>query len=123
MTSARPNKAQNVSLEGVDVRGLQELYTFVNGEEIARFLRGSPFLAPLLVDAKQAARRYFPAAGLRLEVATDPEIAGATHLVLSITQDGSVDRALNRLRCFDEDWWLDQIHRAQGKLVITLAFG
>ena len=123
MTSARPDQLLNVSLEEVDLRGLQELYTFVNGEEITGFLRGSPFLAPLLVDAEQAVRRHFPEAGLRLEVATDPEVAGATHLVLSINQGGSVDRALNRLRRFDDDWWLDQIHRAQGKLVITLAFG
>jgi hypothetical protein len=75
------------------------------------------------VDAEQAVRRHFPGTDLRLEVATDPEVAGVTHLVLSINQDGSVDRALNRLRRFDDDWWLDQIHRARGKLVITLAFG
>ena len=123
MTSARPKQLLNVSLEGVDVRRLQELYTFVNGEEIVGFLRASPFLAPLLVDAEQAARRHFPEAGLRLDIATDPEIAGATHLVLSITQAGSVDRALDRLRRLDDDWWLDQMHRARGKLVITLAFG
>ena len=48
--------------------------------------------------------------------------ADAPAAFVSINQDGSVDRALNRLRRFD-DWWLDQIHRAQGKLVITLAFG
>jgi len=123
MTSARSNQLLNVFLEGVDVRGLQERYTFVDGEEVVGFLRGSPFLAPLLVDAEEVAHRHFPEAGLRLELAIDPEVVGATHLVLSITQDGSVDRALNRLRRFDDDWWLDQIHRAQGKLVITLAFG
>ncbi len=123
MTSVRPDGALTVFPDAIDLRRLQELYPFVDGDEVARFLDGSPFLAPLLLDAEQAAHRHFPKANLRLEVTTDPEAPEATHLVLSIASAGSVNRALTRLRRFDDEWWIDQIHRARGKLVITLTFG
>lgn len=57
------------------IQQLQEIYTFKDREpgEVLQFIEKYPFLMPLLLEAPDKVREFFPDAGLALKVNIDPE--------------------------------------------------
>lgn len=80
-----------------------------------------PFLVPLIDEACTEIKRYFPQADIRLDIVTDPE-CGEREAVLSILTTMDAEEAVNTLSRFDEEWWLERLPQAQGRLCITLEF-
>jgi len=101
-----------------EVQGLERLYTFRKRAEVLWFLGKYPVLVPLLLEAHDKIGDHFSHPQLFLEVVTDPEVNDDHQLVVFIATNSRPDEALRRLGRFDEDWWLDASHGAQGNLCI-----
>ena len=87
------------------------------------FLEQHSFMEPLLAELMPQLRSYFSLSPLRLRVIDDPEGVGPAEMVLDVVTHLDVESARATLDAFDNNWWLDHYDRAQGLLIITLAFG
>jgi len=106
-----------------EIRSLEQLYTLRRHAEVLRFLERRPFLIPLLLEAYSNIANYFgPYPQVFLEVVTDPEAPDDQELVAFIRTNLPPDEVLDRLERFDEDWWLEASHKAQGNLCIHVEF-
>jgi len=77
----------------------------------------------MVLEAYSKIADYFgPYPQISLEVVTDPEVADGHELVAFILTNLPPHEALNRLERFDEDWWLEASHKAEGNLCIHLEF-
>jgi hypothetical protein len=102
---------------------LDELYIFRRSMEVMSFIEDHPLLVPLLEEAYINIVRYFgPYPHVFLEVISDPEATNDRQLFAFIGTHLSPDQALNSLERFDEEWWLDVLDQAQGKLCIDIEF-
>jgi hypothetical protein len=97
-------------------------YILSKPSSIDDFLQAHQELASLLNEAYQELRKYFPSEDLKLELVSDPEIAGDQQLFVYIFTALLVTDALNKFDEFDEQWWLDRIDRANGLLNFNLRF-
>lgn len=114
--------ASTVHVPQVEIDLLERLYTFRGRPEVLWFLGRYPFLVPLVLEAYSKIGDYFPLSQVFLEVFTDPEGIDEDQLVMFIATDLTPDEAVSRLDEFDEDWWLDALDQAQGKLCINVEF-
>ncbi|MBC7250165.1 MAG: hypothetical protein H5T62_07760 [Anaerolineae bacterium] len=101
---------------------LERLYVFKERKEVTSFLEECPFLIPLLLEAHYEIEQHFSPSQVFLEVITDPEETNSTQLLASIATGLDPDEALDRLERFDEEWWLDALAGARGKLCIDVEF-
>jgi hypothetical protein len=97
-------------------------YTLREPREVLSFLEKNKFLMPLLIEARFKIRNHFPNSRIFLEVDTDPEDINDQQLVAFIATNLPPHEALRELKQFDEDWWLDALDRANGKLCINAEF-
>ena len=97
-------------------------YILSKSSTVGNFLQVHQELGLLLNEAYQELRKYFSSEDLKLELVTDPEIAGDQQLFVYISTSMQVTDALKRLDEFDEQWWLDRIDRADGLLNFNLRF-
>lgn len=111
-----------ITLEPAQVERLKELYSFREPAEDLQFLEKYPFLVPLLLEAHQPIRKYFPDSPLFLEVVTDPEARSRDEDMLWIYIGTHLDseEAIDTLERLDDDWWLDAEPQAQGKMFINI---
>jgi len=114
--------ASTVRVPQAVIQWLERLYTFREREEVLWFLESYPFLASLLLEAYDNIGNYFPHTQVFLEVVSDPEATNDYQLVSSIATNLDPDEVIDTLEEFDEDWWLDALDRAQGKLCINVEF-
>lgn len=105
-----------------NVLRLEQLYVFRKPTETLQFLEVYPFLIPLLREAYTNIRKHFPTSAAFLEVVADPEAFEEEQLVIFIATDSAPDQATECLDRLDDEWWLDALEYAQGKLCITLEF-
>ncbi len=106
----------------IETHCLEQFYGFREKSEILLFLEKKQFLLSLLEDAYINIRSYFPASDLFLEVVIDPEIPNERQLVIFIAIKENAEEASEALDKLDENWWMDNMDRAQGSLCITLEF-
>lgn len=99
---------------------LQALYTFREPAKVTRFLEQYPFLIPLLLEAPEQIRIYFPGSPLFLQYLPDPEIDYPL-LVLYVGTNLEPEEAVERLDQLD-DWWVEVPNRDRGKLCIDVEF-
>ncbi len=95
---------------------------------VESYLDAYPFLASLMMAVRTKIQEYFGSVDIALEVCRDPDAPGAEQLFVLIRippdhqgPDG-VEAALDRLRRFDDEWWLEASPEAQGRLSIHLEF-
>ena len=112
--------ASTVRLSQGEIGWLERLYTFRERAKALWFLERYPFLISLLLEAYSKIGNYFPYPQVFLEVVTDPEAFDDYQLVVSIATNLDPDEAVDTLERLDEDWWLDALDRAQGKLCIDV---
>ena len=104
---------------------LDERILVVDEENVERLLRSAPDLVPLVNEAAEQLSKYFPAASLRLRHMFEPE-GDAEELILAALADydvdfeQNVDEAMAALDRFDRDWWIKNVRRANGLLIVTL---
>lgn len=101
-----------------DIESLERLYTFREPTEVLQFLEKYPFLVPLLLEAHEHIRHYFPDSPLFLQYVPDPEI-DYSQLVVYIATDLEPEEATDTLDQFD-DWWVEVPNRGQDKMSISL---
>lgn len=101
---------------------LDIIYSFRNRSEILQFLENNVFLISLLHEINSKIKEYFPSAKNILEVINDPDTENNTYLVIFIHTDLTAREAFNRLKLFDESWWLRASIKANKKLFINVEF-
>jgi hypothetical protein len=119
--------AQDVALldiiESQRLHQLEEMYSLRNATTVRRFLHVHPQLIEVLLEARIYLQKYF---GLdpqvTLEVVSDPEVEGVEELFAYIFTSLPVDEALARLDRLDEEWFLDQLDRVDGRFNFDLEF-
>lgn len=88
---------------------------------VRQCLLGNPSLISVLNEIANEVPTYFgPEVQLALEVLHDPEDDHEGELFAVIQTSIQPDVALDRLRAFDQDWWLDRSQRIAGSLTVTL---
>jgi hypothetical protein len=97
-------------------------YVLVGEEQVLDFLKAHQGLDRLLREAYEYIHVYFPDSENRLEVITDPEL-GYHQLLVTIVTPSTVDEAMNKLDSFRNYWWLDNLWRANEKLLIDVGVG
>jgi len=112
--------ASTVRVSRTEVEWIERLYTLRERAEVLGFLERHPFLVSLLLEAYGQIGNYFPGSQIFLEVLTDPEAFNDYQLIASIATNLGPDEAIDMLEQFDENWWLDALDRAQGKLCIDV---
>ena len=105
----------------VDLQGLEIYYQFENRSQVIKFLLKNRFLVRLLSEAYSKIRLYFSRERLSIERSTDPE-DGDVKLILWIYTGLEPIEASKLLDVLDQDWWLDAMDVAQGRLVINIKF-
>ena len=90
---------------------LAGLFVLADPAKVARFLAQHPELVGLLLEARPELRRCFGEAPVRLQVVSDPEAPGPIELFGYIATDLEASEALERLRRFDAEWFIE--HRAE----------
>jgi hypothetical protein len=106
-------------LDAKSIFTLQELYRVQDDKTVIAFLNDNPELSPLLLETYSQIAIYFHDPQCYLELLSDPEI-NLKQLLLSIVTHLNLDEAIQKLDEFREDWWLDNLPRAQGKLLIDV---
>lgn len=90
---------------------------------VAQFIQENAFLAELLVEIRAKVSEMFGAATqIRLDLLDDPEFLGQPKLYAVILTPLAAEAALALQGRLDDDWWLDNLDRAQGKLNLCLEY-
>ena len=101
---------------------LERYMQFRNPARIGPYIEDKDYLGELLVQAVIVIRLLFGELPLALEYVDDPEAEGDDGLELHISGLVSADEALSVLDRLDEEWWLDALPLARGRLSITAEF-
>ena len=108
-----------------DTERLEHLYSMREREEVLQFIDRYPFLVPLLLEAPDKIRHYFPDTPLILAVDIDPETVAASEdgeLVVLIPSSIDPDESVDLLLQMDADWWGNVEARAKDKMFINLGY-
>lgn len=102
------------------IESLADLYSFDDGASVGRFLRENSFLLTLLMEARKKIQEYFgPNVEVELELFTDPEADDVQQLFALIHTSLPLEEEANFLENLYDEWWLDALPAAQGKLVVS----
>jgi len=97
--------------------------TLHNAAAVRHFLCAYPQLVEVLLDAHVYLQKYFGTEPkVTLKVVGDPEVEGMDELFAYILTSLPVDEALARLNRLDEEWFLDQLDRVDGRFNFNLEF-
>ena len=88
--------------------------------EVVDALKDRPDLAQLIAEAAERLLHGAPGAKLRLRAEPDPDYGGPPTLFLGVSFNLGESEDLAELRRFDESWWVHQVPRADGLLVVDL---
>ncbi len=94
--------------------------TVIDEASVLRILQKDPGLADLIREAADELVAIVPDAELRLEYLVDPEDGAAEQLFLGASTDLDVRVALDALKRFDQTWWIHNVRRANGRLIVDL---
>lgn len=104
---------------------IEPLYDFRRPREVSDFLQAHPFLLPLLAEAHKKIAEHFelplPAKPI-LEVITDPDSEGGQELYVLIPTCQPPEQALFHLDRLDQEWWLDVLPQARGRMTIDVEY-
>ncbi|MEB3179946.1 MAG: hypothetical protein VKL59_13045 [Nostocaceae cyanobacterium] len=111
-----------LNISPADIETLEQLYRLRSRSEVLEFINKYPFLLPVLLEAPEKIRQYFPDSQLFLEVDTDAEIPDWVHLVLSILMNLEPDEAVDRLHELDKDWFRGLPYQVHQQFFTTLEY-
>ena len=97
------------------LKTLQQFFIFTNPEDVENFLRSHRSLVPILLDAAPHFRQSFAQAPLALDIMND-EGAPRTIYALALWRGNRAD-AKAALNTFDDQFWLDNLRKAAGRIV------
>jgi hypothetical protein len=88
--------------------------------EVAAFLDKHPFLKPILAEAPDKIRKFFPNARIEYKVVEDPEEIDSQIIVIYVYTHLSVKETTGKLELLDKDWYLDACSKGQCKIFIKV---
>ena len=88
-------------------------------EEATNFLKFRPYLNKLLYQVKEIADKYYNNPKLYLRLIYEPDF-DEEELLLSIVTEKTPEEALETLKKFDDEWWIDFSHLYGNKLNIDV---
>jgi len=101
-----------------DMERLRRDFVLLNQPQVEHFLRDHRSLIEVLLDAVAALRRCFGQdAVLQIRMGGTEDEAPIT-LCCVVQWKGSADLAKTALDAFDEIWWMTNVKRASGRIVI-----
>jgi len=107
----------------LQVSCIKQIYDLRRPPEVTDFLQAHSFLVPLLLEAREKITQYFgESSQVLLELISDPEVQGSVELFGYIVTNLSSEDAGNRLRQFDQEWFLVQVSRTKGLLNFDIDF-
>ncbi len=113
-------QAESINSEINDLRSKFEITNF---EEVRNFLTKNRFLVSLVEEIPSKIYQYFGIGQkLALQVLYEPDFPQSFELWIHILTELSAKEALPVLERFDEEWWLENMDKSDGKLNITLKF-
>lgn len=113
-------QAKSINLEINDLRSKFEITNF---EEVRNFLTKNRFLVSLVEGIPSKIYQYFGIGQkLALQILCEPDFPKSFELWIHILTELSAKKALPILERFDEEWWLENMDKSDGKLNITLKF-
>jgi hypothetical protein len=99
---------------------LERDYQLDHEADILAFLERYPAVAPLLFDIRSNIRRFFGEDPVKLEMFYDPEWPeDGPKLVVNIQTRHASQQALDRIRRFDDEWWLKKRKDINVPLLVT----
>ncbi|MFA5646303.1 MAG: hypothetical protein WDA18_08120 [Candidatus Ratteibacteria bacterium] len=98
------------------------MYTFRHYDIVQEYLNSNKLLYPILTEAADKIKHFFPESSLFLEVISNPEEESDTHLVLFIKTDLPPVEAIEKLDQLDEEWFLNFPADIMNNLSINLEF-
>jgi hypothetical protein len=102
---------------------IEQLYSLPDANRIREFIIAHQQLADLLIEAYPLIEKHFGlGTEVVLEVFVDPEEEDFVELFGNIRTSLSPEAALEQLDKFDEEWFLDQIEKTDGKLNFNIEF-
>jgi hypothetical protein len=104
------------------IERLKEIYGFRGKEEVNNFIKANPQIEEILIEASGEINRYFPDSQPILKHFSDPETTGEQHLIISIPTIYSPKETLTRLDQLEDEWWVENVYRAEGKVSINVEF-
>jgi hypothetical protein len=107
------------------LRSLARTFVLRGEEAVCRYLDIYPFLVPLLWEVDGKVRQYFDVdSPLILEVVKDFESGSeeGDELFAMIPTTLPPAEARQRLRRFDENWWLEASRRGQHRMSINIRY-
>ncbi len=106
-----------------EFNSIKQFYKFYEVNFVTGFLRKNRFLVPLLRATPEKIYDYFGKdQKLALKVSFDSDSPQLSELWVLILTELPAKDALPVLERFDEEWWLENMDRADCKLNITLKF-
>lgn len=108
----------------LNIGKLQEKYSISKSEmpKLRRFLEKNLEILPILSEAYQKIKAYFPDEEIRLEVTSDVEDNNCEILFAYILTKLSVEEAHQKLDDLDEEWYLDQSEEIQELFNLNFKF-
>lgn len=101
------NKIKRLQLEP-----LAKFYRYRGSEDLLPFLNASPQLITFLQDSHPYLLQHFgKETTYVLELISEPEKSNLQQLLVYIRTLMPTDQALSQLDQFDEEWFLEQLHR------------
>lgn len=88
---------------------------------VSHLFRKNPDLIVVVREAADQLARFIPDARLSLEPLPDPDYGDDEQLFLGVCTRLPDGEALEALRQFDQDWWVNNASRARGLLCIDLS--
>ncbi len=113
---------KTTGLAQADVQRMEELYYIKDRAEVLAYIEKYSFLMPLLLEAPEKIKNFFPASELFLKVVIDREEPDWVELAIYINVSCVGKEAHEKLTRLDEEWWLDASDQAKSKLFINLEF-
>lgn len=106
-----------------EIQQLERIYLFRKSREVKEYLQTNSFLAPFLFEAFEVVQRFFGMnPSVVLEVTHDPEAPDESELFAYIQTTLSPPEPLERLRMLDEEWFLDQLAKLEGKFNFNIEY-
>lgn len=106
-----------------EINALSRKYGISKFEEVKNFLSKNLFLISLLEEIPNKICQYFgDGQKLSMKISHEPDFPQFPELWVSILTELSAKEALPILEKFDEEWWLENMDRADCKLNIILKF-
>jgi hypothetical protein len=97
-------------------------FVYKDKTKVLDFLERNTELLDLILEAYPVVRRHFRFDQLLLKLHWEPETSEEDCLILAISTSLKAEEALIELKKIDDEWWLDNMHRAEDKLSIDLVY-